>query len=1108
MRKSKSFLAKLDKLNYRQRWAAIVEFVRDSNAATIESMQIELEDGPLFHQYVSLQISIVTRNGSRILNCVESESRLISTTAAAASLKCCTDDPEFVDTIFRAPHNLQQQLIKGVGRSENFELAEKVLSRAIESGPRTIAKLLPSCSAESVAEHLPDCDMFVSKWRLLVKRNPATVGQFIQRQFAESVVSLYPSLWYRFSDPLISLARSDEPLVVSLLDKYCDDVKGLSLKLQRLLMRLYKSHPDAIGKLILAKRSLKGYLKYGVPDTFENRAPQLTNEHLQVLVETLLPKTSRVTPLLNQLAPSRRREILDAIETDEAPLNADPAEGFLLALPHEIRRREVNQILELNGERLSPDRKASLFAMLEYEVAFPVLEKRFKSAQAEERASGYAYLVKCAALNGCLGDALNVLQRTANEQEPVRTAYLSQLQDCRPSVFNDDHVPLLASLIQSALEARDSSHATFSMIQNLLFKFMIHFDRESKLYELALNDLQEVGHRSGGIRIPRLASMLPAGREFDLVDSLSELMASSNHLERYDVTLQLARVLDSRGWEVPRLNEMLAEVLDAKQSHHRESAIGLWLANPSTRDQRIEKLLKSDLSVITQWMVWKHLHFRRQDLLEPFLRGTPIKGKFLSGKTVHLLPMTRDFYRWLPRQQTAFAKLLDRYAGRKNAANHEKHLALKTKANLTVSTLDDFSRELSTDDVVMLEAALIAIPDLDRIGAGAEVLASHLDSDRARIAMYALPRCLKEMPAEARLSTLKRLVGPGKVTVRKEAVRLMGRYSSEESAAILKQLVDSENLHRDVKIAVGHAAVQMLHRPQAWDLLNQLSTDENEDLSVSLLAADTSSMNRSQRVEFAKMLLELANHSSAKVRKAFFAASSRWQRQLSEPFAQAAAGRVLEIESAPEWILAANCLARCCDEERAVETVAQTIEELGGRIDEANAQANRDCPSLQRLRYLVAQIGSLPLRVRVNLGSTISNAADRLMSDFRTRRVGAELSLAAVQWNTDACGAQLDSLGRQLQKDPMLVGEFLGFFGQHLRSQDFALDEGLLPVVNSIGESDCTESRLLAVELLSRIGIAQRWPSTCRSRLGAFRSDEHVSVRRRAFSVFTSPESK
>ena len=73
----------------------------------------------------------------------------------------------------------------------------------------------------------------------------------------------------------------------------------------------------------------------------------------------------------------------------------------------------------------------------------------------------------------------------------------------------------------------------------------------------------------------------------------------------------------------------------------------------------VPKLVASDPSWMTQPDIYNFVHRRRQDLLTPFLGRQTYRGRFSTGRTRMVLPLTSGFHRWSPSQQQKFCATLE-----------------------------------------------------------------------------------------------------------------------------------------------------------------------------------------------------------------------------------------------------------------------------------------------------------------------------------------------------------------------------------------------------------------------------------------------------------------
>lgn len=99
-------------------------------------------------------------------------------------------------------------------------------------------------------------------------------------------------------------------------------------------------------------------------------------------------------------------------------------------------------------------------AFLPFEEARPVLEELTRRPDADERATGYALLIRCAGRErtpAALAAALESSGRLRNEQDPVRLSALDALASVPEGLLRAEHGAAIARLAEDALGARDSS---------------------------------------------------------------------------------------------------------------------------------------------------------------------------------------------------------------------------------------------------------------------------------------------------------------------------------------------------------------------------------------------------------------------------------------------------------------------------------------------------------------------------------------------------------------------------------------------------------------------------------------------------------------------------
>ena len=718
---------------------------------------------------------------------------------------------------------------------------------------------------------------------------------------------------------------------------------------------------------------------------------------------------------------------------------------------------------------------------------------------------------------------LQLLRRTKNDQDTVRASWLAELTLASPAKFNQDDLQLLESLIDDALAAHDISQHSLECAAQLTLRLLSHAS-SPETTKLLLEILVRIAAQRGGSLLPtpyhwafhrRLQTLslnrlpapplqqLPRGAEHALVNTAAEVLQAINKAQRRVAVVELASGLGRRGWHVPKLQELLKDAAFTSDKSRRYEAIRLWLDDPQARDERVEELLANDASVVSHQRVFQHLHYRRQDLLDPILRG---ETKLFTHDSGYALPVNGGFHRWLPRQQAAFAKRLEKWLRRKATNAFGVRWGLRLLASLPTTTIEQLATFLSSEQSVVCEAALAALPCLDQMGVGVESLLEHVSSDAAKVAIYALPRALDELDQDTQCELIESILqrDDAKITVQKEALRLLGRFRGERSLQILENFSQRPQVHRSLRIAVGHAACRMADAPRAWDILQRLAQDTDANVLNSLLATDPDVLTPALHRRYVKLLLPLGRHDDSEVREHFFSHARAWCESAPQQFVELACQRVVELEDAPEWLAAARLAAEVVEPSGA-DVLIQACTTLMSANDRWSAEPDRDLPSLQRLRALAQLLIQQSGREGMNL--VLEKLADLLATDVRTDALAAHCRTAALASTAsqDMLTA-LEQLATELERAPHAIANVR----RQLDAQvpDLRLDELTEAAIAPLCESPQPWRRLTGLLLLEAVAQHEGWPAQHRRCLRKLRDDPSTDVRRWAHEMFTDHESR
>lgn len=817
---------------------------------------------------------------------------------------------------------------------------------------------------------------------------------------------------------------------------------------------------------------------------------QLDDEQLTRLGVHLAPDEVALVPFLRALPPSRRETVFDAV------LDAFPDRMWKLAtldvLPHAHRHRQAQR--HLARMRSDADGPASIAPWLPVEDAVSILvpEGRPRQKDGEDRARTWTRWVASVGRDRRgLDGVLAKVGYLRNEQDPVRLAVMLGLSGIPVSMIRPEHLEALDTLATALLEARDTSHATRNALQVLALRLIVAWagDPNDPRFQKGLHWLERLRAHGGALPLPRLDRGLRRGAERPLCDAILGHLRAAAERERGHDVVALASALGERAWALDDLQDLLGVVaLTDRETWVRASAIDRWLGPPRTRDERVARLLADDESSATRSAVWRHLSGWRTDRLDPFLEGRRLTGRWGSSKAGWIPFETELCHRWLPRQQRALVGLLTLQAsdGGHNLAT--RAWAVKAMAPVPATRQDDLLPWLSAE-VQLAEAALGALASLDRPDLALPVLLDHLDDDRARVAMYAVPRAARRVAPEVLERALASVLDRErlKVTVHKEVIRLLGSHRLPRAA----ELVEAQwarALHRDVRIALLHAVTSFLHQPWAWDLLGSAVADPDPELALVLTGLAPWNVPTAYHARFLRLLSGLARHPDTRARRAWFEHLARDHASFGR------ADLPVAVESAGSGLLDVPEVARAAAVALGVlgslhdEPVLTAIDRLRSEVDREPAVPEPDDPDRPHLRTLDQLLLDVAQRTLL--------ARDRYRP--LARALLARLSTHTPTWPARAALVLALHPGDDTRLDELLDAPHvldLHGIGPAVQStvadprRTFALDVVLRWVDELAVRPDASPLRLAMV-----CGAAARhgWGPDLRHRLGQLRGDAMV----------------
>lgn len=1110
-------LKELDLLGYSDRMKRMALLGRQYKGdADFSALLISLlESGTAYEAHLALTGAGVVNDARAVLFALKHPKAGVRGRAARLLPEVVTAPDFSVESeIVQMSYHCRRQLLRSIVNTRRQDWAERLLPLVLDRwGAQEASLLLAACSGETVRSRLPELGYALRHWRLVTKRYPDLAAAYFKNALQNATHREKVSVWWTLSSAIEVLSVSRPAVVLECALKLGPtDMIHPVLKLQ--LGILIQASPADVFELLTREDAREQLLNQGIPAGVLKKRRWFTTAQWTTLTTLLADRPEHVAKVLDTLAPSCRVAMFDAAyKEDERKTRMFPM-PLLDVLPHRLRDKEAARMLGLRDVRDHRDSMLETAARRFIANAREKLVQAVQVSNSDERAAAYAHLVRSTALSRSgMDETLRFLTRIKNDQDPVRWQVMVELSNCPAPMFKEEHVNDLTVLVDSVVEARDTSYGTRSATEKLAFALLREhaLEPKSELFKFALRTFGRLTMRDGQLALFSMDwESIPSSALEALFDEIYAFGVEANKRENVSVVLRMANLFGKAVDRLPKLQLLLEELLDSKTVSPQ--AVHYWLAPYRTRDERVRELLDRDPSFISFHDVFMHLHLKRQEWLDPFISGQIIQGKHLSGKTIYVVPAHNGFHRWLPRQQKALASLLERVALDAKRSFHERAAAMRSLAVMPDYRSNQFEVLLQDQEVHVVEAALHAYSLEEEPEKALPVLLGNLDGDRARVAMYSIPRCMRRVSPMMLTSTLSDLLSREKlkITVRKEVIRLLGAHKSSESMALLIREYEKPNVHKDVMIAIGHAARQWLDNERSWSMMRAMAASPQRDIARSLLNQYPGGLPVEARPRYLQLITEIAGHPDAVVAREAFQAMSYWVNGSEEKVAASTGRAILDMEDNARWKAAMDTLVVACRDGKVNDRVISVCTQLAGMETRAewNAAPERDLPQRQRLAALIDKLTSLPLNARRVLIPLYTGLIDALKSQETLKPAVIKLYLAMVEWSeADQAALHLDPVIQVVDTHPYLLDHVYRQIAQAANaSKAYWSPEAMLDLVDHLRDRQSFAAQYFGLSLMQVAGAALLWNQACTDRLRAYRKHEHEAIRLAALDIWTVRE--
>lgn len=1106
-------LSALDRLPYGERARLIAQEARRLRSTPgLAELIAELDSGEPYERGLGLQLAQIAGETDHVARLLADPDPVIQTRALAAAGRGVAVSDDALRALYDdAPAALRTRLLSVIRRTGRQDLAARLIDDQRDRwGDQGASALLSSTDRSTVERLLPELAycLTAGMWERLARRHPESVLDYATRTLP-SDEGAREEWWGGVGFGVVGAFDHDAARVFALLkDALSPD--QLPPAVIGILGRLVDLEPSG-AMTILTTPERASAVREALTPAVRRRLHRFSDDELAALGRLLWPAVGTV---LSDLPPARRGVVFEKV-TSSIELGQTALPGSVLrVLPLAVRQEQARRMLTMPEIREDYRRSWEVTSHLPFEEAFALLEPEVRRPDADDRSAVYRAVINSAGLSlepGSIEQALTWATRIRNERDQVRNTVLLAAAGLPPSLLSDQHVAALQTLLTDALEARDTSWSSRSAL-NQLAELAVRqgaLGNHQGLLRWGLDAHARLTESRGTVSLYGLIDGLPRGREVAIYETLRPYVESAAKRREFDLAFAIAGAFGRRGWTIDHLYEVLEQAVWSNQEYTVERAAQLWLEPTTTRSERTGRIIGRDVGMARWQPVWDAVTEYRTDLLDPVLAKPDLIRRFSRNHPAWQVsdPALR---RWLPRQHRRYAELVAAAANDSRMPEWARAAAVSTLGRIPRVGRTAVEPFLTSDAVLLQEAALAALAWTDRPEQALPVLLRHGGDDRARVALYAATRAARFVRPSLLAEMFRPvLVGEGvKVTSRKEAARLLGELRAPGASEVLTEAW--ADAHRDVKAAITSAASQyLLHEPASWALLQEAVHDSPATATV-LAQRSPSMMASKYRSHYADLLIAVTNRSEPEVVRLALLSMRFWAR-FNPAAVPVCAAFITDLNVRNRnWIDATNVLVGIFanDPQLAQEellSVVRLLVRLETNPNVPNATADRDHPARQRLKTLVDS-----LVAAFNTKSTEARQVLRLVADEVTApeyvRSQLQLLVNSLQW--DVVYDELAALASLVVDRPMAMIDVGALVSTRLNnSHAYWTPDDLVDAAARLAASARTVDGLLALSLTAAAGRRSNWPRRWRMQLTELRNHPAPDVRHLALDLVTASES-